>query len=273
MKKFSSLLLLELKRVKMPYLVLIGLVIFSQWTAIYAVNQRYLDHLKEFIMTTQGNRMDFLMEVGHLTFYDVAVDELYSASIMGGIFTLLLYALGIWYRDWRGSDPFSARMLLLPGSRFSIFLAKYATILFMIGGLLVVQLVLLVTGERFLGMITPGDLYQSLPLRNILESNVFPLILPSRPLDFILHYSIGAGLLALLFLMVIMWLCFRWKGILIDAAITATLIFFLNGLHQWELLEWLFPHELLLVVIISSVLLIFGATFFSARLLDKEISI
>lgn len=273
MKKFSSLLVYELRRVKGPYSILLGVVAILQLGAVFLVNRSYMSRMEEFIRGLLGDRLRFLEEAGPLTFRHVTVDQFYILSLAIALFALLVYAFAIWYRDWRGSDSFSARLLMLPETRTSIYFAKLAAILFLIGGLLVLQILLLYAEEWLLAMLTPDDLYAAFPLSEVLQTHpFFMLVLPPLPLDFILHYTLGIGMLALFHFMILMNLSWKWKGLLVDLLLAAGVVGIWALIIWAARMNWLFPHELLAVLMLFGILLFLTATYASCRVLVRKIN-
>lgn len=274
MKKFVDLLVYEIDRIKYAYLLMIGIIAGMQTLAIVLTRYEYMKHLTEYQKVSKGNVMDFLGNNGPLSFIKTLDSDYYFLSIALSIFVLILYAIVIWYRDWYGKNSFSYRLLTLPGSRMSIFFAKFLTILFMIFGLLAIQLVLIVLEEKLLGLITPSQLYEATSFRqSIMHFPLFYLILPTTLIDFIVHYTVGIGALAVGFTMILMELSFKWKGILIDIGIFLVGLISFRALFLSDIILYLYPKEFLIFLIAFGFVLFIISVLVSRVLLNRKINV
>ncbi|UJF16499.1 hypothetical protein LZ578_05185 [Jeotgalibaca sp. MA1X17-3] len=274
MKKFTDLLVYELDRIKYAYLILIGMIVGLQVFAVFQTRNHFMATFNEYQKNSQGNAVDFLNEHGPLQFLEIANNSYYFFSIVLGIIILAIYTVAIWYRDWLGKNSFSYRLLTLPGSRMSVFLSKFITLLFMILGLLAIQLLLIILEEKLLVMITPAQLYQTNGLRQfMLYFQPFYMILPTTLIDFILHYTLGISALATVFMMILIELSFKWKGILLDVGIVAGIILLFRGLYAIGWFEYLYPIETLMFMIAFGVVLFIISVLVSRKLLNEKINV
>lgn len=274
MKKFTDLLVYELDRIKYAYLILISTIIGLQIFAVFQTRNNFIANFNEYQKSSQGNTVDYLREYGPLQFLEIANNSYYFFSIVLGIIILAIYVVGIWYRDWIGRNNFSYRLLTLPGSRMSVFFSKFTTLLFMILGLLAIQLILIVLEEKLLVMITPAQLYEASNLRQfMLYFPPFYLILPTTLIDFILHYTLGISALATMFMMILIELSFKWKGILLDVGIVVGIILLFRGLYVIGWFEYLYPIETLMFMIAFGVVLFIISILVSRKLLDEKINV
>lgn len=273
MKKFTDLFIFELDRIKYGYLALIGLVAALQVAAVFQVRSHYMNMWMDFQRTTQGNVVDFLNQNGSIQFRNVTgYSHFYFFSLALGVFCLLLYSVVIWHRDWLGKNSFSYRLLTLPGSRMPVFFSKGAVILFMILGLLAIQLILLILEQKLLALLVPSEMFQANTLRQIIYSfEPFRLILPLAPIDFILHYTMGIGGLAFAFLLILIELSFKWKGWMIDAALVAVLVLIPVTLERFGFFRFLYPLETVFFWIFFGAVLFICSVVASRILLNKKI--
>ena len=274
MKKFTDLLVFELNRVKYFYLLLIGLITALQVATIFNVKNNYLWYLEDFQIHNQGNIIDFLEAWGPISFVKVTDHTGYMFSIFLGIMALVIYAFAIWYRDWLGKNNLSYRLLTLPGSRLSIFFAKLATIIFMMFGLLALQLVYMYLGDELLRLLIPTELYVETSIASYITMNpLLLLILPLTILDFILHYSIGIAVLFTVTMFILLELSYKIKGIIMSLAIIAggLLISYLIVVNR--VMDYLFSEEILLFVLLLSLIISGIATFISHKLLEEKVTV
>lgn len=274
MKKFTDLLLFEINRIKKAYLMLIGSIVFLQIAANFLESNNFMRIYKNYVKETGGNMSDFLENGGKFDFFQVQNHFIFELSIMLGIFALVLYVFVIWYRDWIGKNNLSYRFLTLPGSRMSIFYAKLACILFLIGGLLATQIVMLYLGEMLTGILLPDEMFETLRfLGQPVKNEVIGFILPSRILDFVLHYTVGIAILVAVNLMIVLRLSFKWKGFAMGIAVIGIFIalFIAVLLSGW--LDYIFSIEQLALTLLFSVLVIVGSLLASHYLMNNKISV
>ncbi|MDE1549660.1 hypothetical protein [Jeotgalibaca caeni] len=274
MKKMTDLLTYELNRMKTGYVILMGLIVVLQTGAVFLVNHWYVRNFEIFQRETQGSILEFQEQFGPATYVDVVNNVFFNFAIFLGLILLCMYALGIWYRDWIGKNNLSYRLLTLPGSRMSIFFAKLLTILFMIAGLLALELVVIVLGDQLLSMIVPNELYQSTTLVQVINMHpVLFIVLPPTIVDFFVHYIVGISALVVLYMMILLELSYKWKGILIDFAIVAVSFLVVIVAVQSSVFKYLFPHEVLLIGVFLSILCAVLAGFISKKLLQSKITV
>ncbi|WP_373804665.1 hypothetical protein, partial [Jeotgalibaca porci] len=98
-------------------------------------------------------------------------------------------------------------------------------------------------------------------------------ILPSRILDFVLHYTVGIAILVAVNLMIVLRLSFKWKGFAMGIAVIGILLalFIAVLLSGW--LDYIFPIEQLALTILFSVLVIVGSLLASHYLMNNKISV
>lgn len=270
MKKFTDLFLFEINRIKKAYFVLVGSIVLLQIASVIFARNNYMNIFRNYQKETRGSVYDFLDYNGKFDFFQVQSHILFEFSIMLGVFALVLYAFVIWYRDWIGKNNLSYRLLTLPGSRMSIFYAKLACILFLMGGLLAIQVVMLSVGERLIGFIMPSEIYEATQfLGQTSKGEVVSYILPSRILDFVLHYTVGVTVLVVVKLTIILRLSYKWKGLVSGIALAGVLVFMVIAFLMSDWVLYIFPLETL-VLTISFCVLITGAALVAIHYLMKN---
>lgn len=274
MKKTFDLLAFELHRVRILYPVLVLIIALMQITAIVDTNQNYMSMLEHFQITGQGNLLDFKEYWGPTQFTAVTGHLAYVYSLFVGVFTLLIYSVVIWYQDWWGKNNLSYRLLALPGSRMSIFFSKLLAILFMMVGLIAFQVVMLYVGNELFELISHPELLESTSIRQNIEYNAFLyVILPNLIFDFFLHYTIGIAALTLVFMMIVIALCYKLKGMFVNAAIIVGGIALGVAGARFDVFRYLFVREILYVAIALSFLVFFLSLWISRKLLQEKITV
>ncbi len=149
MKKFINLLSDELRRARLFYAVVLGLVVVSQLVIAFFTIYRFNHNNQRHYMVTLGELIDF--------------SGFYQLLLIVAVGLLAIYSAYTWAREWLGGSTFIIRLLTLPGNRFVIVLAKWVSLLLMVGGVFFTQL-LMVWAINFLGasFMNPGT-YASIP--------------------------------------------------------------------------------------------------------------
>lgn len=255
MKKFTGLFLFEINRIKKAYFLLVGAVILLQVASVVLASNNYMSIFRNYQKETMGNTYEFLENRGKFDFFQVQSHVLFEFSIVLGVLALLVYAFVIWYRDWIGKNNLSYRLLAIPGSRMSVFYAKIACILLLMGGLLAMQVIMLYVGEILTGLIIPSEMFEATQFMGYTsKGEAVSYVLPTRILDFVLHYTVGITVLVIAKLTIILQLSYKWKGLASGIALAGVLIFMLITFFMSDLVLYIFPLETLVLMIAFCVL-------------------
>src|SRR5699024_4771958 len=109
MKKFINLLSDELRRARVFYGIVIGLVVISQLVIAFFTIYRFNQDTQRHSMVTLGELIDF--------------SGFYQLLLIAAVGLLAIYSAYTWAREWLGGSTFIIRLLTLPGNRFVIVLA------------------------------------------------------------------------------------------------------------------------------------------------------
>lgn len=275
MKKFTELWLFEWNRVKRFYGFLLVLVTALQ---AYAVFREYNFWKEGYENSRQQGyaamSAQYLQESGNITFEAVTSNSFFVFSIMSAIFALLFYAVFIWYQDWAGKSRFSFRLLSLPGSRFAVYAAKFATIWLLITVLQVWQIGLLYLEELAFSGLIPAANYLEIPLQ-MATNNAFPLALalPSHFSNYLLNYTVGYTVLTLGYTLILMHLSGRWKCVFLAGVLAVGLIAAMFLLLRTGITMRLYAEEQYWLMISVSLVLLLAGTWANYRLFEKHISV
>ena len=185
MKKFMNLLNDELKRVKWLYLILVIAVILTQSLVIF----RQFNQANYYFL---NQRDSFYL----LTLSDIFRQKPQFFLIIGvAALSLILYSIFTWVREWHFQGNYIYRLLMLPGNRMPIFMAKFTSILLMIVGLWMTQLFILFA-TNWIGSLLP-HLYHSSSVVQVLMQHLDGLqfIMPMHFQSFIYIYFFGFNFL------------------------------------------------------------------------------
>lgn len=140
MNKIWTLYNMEFKRIYKLYFILLGVMgignIFAIGNGLYQVEQMIdSSHLGFNIDLLRSNRGVKL--INENTTVDI---YLYGSIILGvAVLICLMYALGIWYRDYFSRNKTIYTLLSLPQSKFNIYISKFMMIVGMIYGVIAFQ--------------------------------------------------------------------------------------------------------------------------------------
>jgi len=275
MKKFMELWIFEWNRAKRFYGFLLAFVTALQAYAVFHEYHFWKDGYENYRQQNYAALPEqYLQDYGYLTLEDVTNNSFFVFSIMTAIFALLFYAVFIWYQDWSGKNRFSFRLLSLPGNRFAVYAAKFATIWLLITGLQVWQIGLLYLEELVFSGLIPADIYREIPLQMASTSaSPLALALPSLFSNYLLFYTIGYTALTLGYTFILMHLSGRWKGVFLAATLAIVLFAAMLLFLRTGITTRLYAQEKYWMTIAVSLMLLLSGTWANYRLLEKRISV
>lgn len=206
--KFLNLLTDELKRSRLFYLMLIigvvGLETLGLGLSILSARQA----LKE------GEEVFHSLH----TLFDSSV--YYGLIIGGAAFALIIYAVFTWIREWYFQGSYIYRLLVLPGNRASIAFAKVTTIMILMAGLLILQLMIFYV-THWIARAILSDNYLTQPVLTQISQTMelSYTLLPQNPLTALFFYGFGLSFLIILMNNCIIILSHRGYG-LVKSALT-----------------------------------------------------
>lgn len=275
MIKFMELWIFEWNRAKRFYGFLLAFVTALQAYAVFHEYHFWKDGYENY--RQQGYAVmseQYLQDFGNVTTAAVTSNSFFVFSIMTAVFALLFYSVFIWYQDWTGKNRFSLRLLSLPGNRFAVYAAKFATIWLLITGLQVWQIGLLYLEELVFSGLIPADIYLDIPLQMASTSaSPLSLALPSLFSNYLLYYTIGYTALTLGYTFILMHLSGRWKGVFLSGILAVGLIAAIVLFLRTGITTHLYAEEKYWVMIALSLVLFLSGTWANYRLLEKRINV
>lgn len=204
MKKFLLLYVDELNRSKTYFLGIVAFMLVSEGASLFYKIFRDLSLWREGKEVVPSNIMIYMVSG-------------MNNAIHGGIFlALAIFSFLIWQRDWQGKGRMIYRLMTLPGSRLSVGLAKWATVMTFIFALLGIQLALIAGCNVLLAGVLPKEIYTYLPYFYYFsqQAGILNLFLPFNGYDFLMSYLLGSSLVLVLFNAVVLYYCERVNGLL-----------------------------------------------------------
>ncbi|WP_026695246.1 hypothetical protein [Peribacillus kribbensis] len=279
MNRFTKLLNFELKRFSKIYAVLLGLTILVQFLGTYLISRSYMSDARKEMRLNVLSQAEYIMKFGLVDFSNKVMNSLwFAAPIAICAAALILYIFLIWYRDWSGKNTFIYRLLMLPASRSSIYFSKALAIFLMVLGLVGVQLLIFPLEVGLFKALVPGAFRRDFPVLTLLQNNtITSVFLPKTFAAFLLYYSLGLLALFSLFTAVLLERSYRIKGIVLGILYCAAVLIILFApifiLETLGLGDYLYPEELLSLVLIIGLILLGCTIWLGCRLITKKVSV
>lgn len=140
MNKIWTLYNMEFKRIYKLYFIILGFMGicnmlatgFSLYNTEMHIDPNNIGFSLELLKSNMG-----IKDINMLTTVDI---YLYGCIILGiAVLLCLVYAIGIWYRDYFSRNKTIYTLLALPQQKFNIYIAKFITIVGMIYGAIAFQ--------------------------------------------------------------------------------------------------------------------------------------
>lgn len=259
----------EVERATKPYLILITLLVVTQFAWL------------GFFLWSETNMYEKLRRTGTpdyvLSFGNYIGGTAYILSIGLAIAAMLLYSFWIWYRDFQGRGMFMMRLLMMPQQRMLVFGTKFATILLMILGLFAVQWIALkLQYIAFTGWFDS----QMVPIRGSFEQAVsydgmLSVMYPMSIVNFIIHQALIGLVVLFIFTFVLversLWQRTMWAPVIATVSLGAIIV--LPAIGFGFIGNGLFMDESLLVAGIGLAAWFIGLVWISRRYLTKKLSV
>lgn len=186
---------------------------------------------------------------------------------------VVIYAIQIWYRDWLGETKYIYRLLMLPGSRASIFFSKLTTVFLIIVSFIGIQWCVLQSGFYLFNWLIQPEYQNQIDLSPV--ENVMSEFYTTNLIDMGIILAISLFIVSYIFLLILIERSFR-KGkaiirigieIFVPVALTIGILAFLDETHI--LLE---TEELILTIAISLLYFMY-IIWKSLRLLQQKVTV
>lgn len=117
--------------------------------------------------------------------------SLYNLLVGGAIISLLIYSFYIWWREWRGKYKNIYQLLMLPGNRMAIPLAKVSTILLMIFSLLSLQCLYMYGANALIGAVSKLYYVRPFTVEWLQRMSFTEIFIPLTLQKFVMEYGLG----------------------------------------------------------------------------------
>ncbi|WP_042273527.1 hypothetical protein [Faecalimicrobium dakarense] len=204
-----------------------------------------------------------------------AIDQIhvFSSVVLGiAVLSCLIYALVIWYRDYYSRSKTICALLTLPQKRFNIYLAKLLTILVMIYGIIVSQVLFWYIDTIILKIITVANIDGFTNIfSNMMNNNSGLNLIPPYIIDFLMINIFGVLLsVVVIFTGVLIERSYKRKGI-----VFGILYIFLSLIvYGYLLIKYVsYSDQALQISLIYYIALFVLSIFISYKLINSKISL
>ncbi|GGJ89063.1 hypothetical protein GCM10007063_09630 [Lentibacillus kapialis] len=276
MNRFVKLLNFELSRFMKIYLVLIALTIIVQVVGVIVTANSYMAEANKMIYEEGLSQAQFIQQYRSMSFLRFARSLWFMGPIAVCAAALLFYIFMIWYRDWFGKNTFIYRLLMLPTARINVYLAKAASIVLMVLGLVSVQLIILPLENSVLKWLVPIDFRSDMTVEQVVGWDYLSILIPQTFTEFILYYGAGFMAVSVLFTAILFERSFKWKGILLGIGFVAISgVIMLSPLLATVFMDhyYLYPLETLGLEVVLGLLVTAVSLWMGHYLLTKKITV
>lgn len=207
MNNILNLYDIELKRIYKWYLALLSILLVGN---IGVVTKHIRNIIIRVASDTKSKESLSLMKLQQSKkyLYETHILNIYeSTTLLLGLAVLicLVYALIIWYRDFVGKNKTAYTLFMLPNNKFNVYIAKAITIVVMIFGVMLMQMVFWAMDILILKTVTNVPMKEIFDLANNMNGAIRNLTLIQPYLiDFIMIDIIGVILAVLVIFTAVM---------------------------------------------------------------------
>jgi len=275
MKNYLKLLNFEVNRFFKLYLTLIGLIIVSQFIGAIVESKVYMDRTDQEMYKNQLSMSQYIERHGVFSFNYVFESEWFLLPIFFSIAMLMIYVFFIWYRDWFGKNTFIYRLLMLPTERITIYFAKLTTIMFLVLGLVTLQILLIPIEIQIVNSIIPTDFQSNFSFYHFSSFEIWGWMYPNTFTEFILIYGVGLIFVAVLFTAILIERSYGLKGILfaIVYGMVSFGVFFAPILLNEFSSGYFYSLEIFLMLLVMSFIVLGSAIWIANHLLKYKIRV
>ncbi|WP_372660966.1 hypothetical protein [Cohnella sp.] len=276
MNHFFKLLHMEVRRFRYILAGLMGVTAIVQLCALFWTVSKELK-LRETLML-RPEKTDYVFHELTFAWAMSSAQFWFLVPVFMSITVLSLYIFFIWYRDWVGRHTFVYRLLMLPTQRRNIYLAKLTAILIFMFVMLSFQLLLLIVENMVFNWIVPSEQGGSSHFADAVSANqALDMLLPHQFGQFVFNNGVGVLAVLVLFTSILLERSYRrigiLYGILYAAGCFAAVIVPLTTLGIENPGAYLYPGEIIAIVLVIAALLLVLSVWLGLRLLARKITV
>lgn len=273
MKKYLMLTNEEIKRSSKLYLIVVGALIVLELLSVVVKTMLYERSIETFMRMNQASELEAVNSYG--TFSFAAATSIFDYIMMIGVAYIVVLALQIWYREWIGESKHIYRLLLLPGSRVSIYFAKLTTVLLVTVSLIGLQWLTVVASYGLFDWLLPES--HKFPTGLISDGGLLQIFYSMNIEDVFILLMMSCAVINLLFFIVLIERTFRKTRAMIQLIAEAMILILPFGLVMY-ITEGPLSGLLLRIEYVTLYLVLLSIGFFyvgfrSIRLVQNKLSV
>lgn len=274
MKNYMNLLQFEVGRFWKLYIFLVSFTVVSQIIGVILMSRQQLQQAQKNMMLSQLSVTQYMEQYGAISFTQLLYSPWFQLPVGLCVGVLMIYVFFIWYRDWFAKGSFIYRLLMLPTARLTIYFAKLTTIMLFVLGLVAMQSVFIQLELKIFEAMIPLELRGTIPLPVIFSYDFLDLLYPQTLMDFVLLYSVGLLFVAIIFTSILLERSYGLKGIVLAVVYTIlSYVFFCLPLIVNSFINYFYPSEQLVLMLITGVVVLGAAIWLAGRLLTYKIKV
>ncbi len=268
MNKILTLYNIEFKRIYKLYFTLLGLLLVGNIGIVAKGLYRQANSAALNVKAKVSMELLKSPLVKNELLFKGGIDDIYlfTTIILGiAVMFCLIYCIVIWYRDFVGKNKTAYTLFMLPNNKFAIYISKAMTIVVMIYGVIMAQILSWIIDANIIKILCNIDIYQV--KHTILNSQSVHLIQPYL-LDFIMVDVIGVILAVIvIFTAVMIQKSFKIKGMVL-----AIIYILASILIYWFIISYAhYSDKILVLHSIYYIALFTISTTLSYYLINKKI--
>lgn len=274
MSNILTLYNMEFKRIYKLYFGLITALLLGNVVSVGLGIYETMRHMErnQFI-PRDFNVFKTYMSEGYIQDFVTGQINNFSSVILAiAVLSCLVYALIIWYRDYYSKSKTICTLLTLPQRRFNIYLAKLLTILVMIYGVTVSQILFWYIDIIILKLITGANMSGYFNIfTNMMNNNLGIVLISPYIIDFFMINIFGVLLtVVVIFTGVLIERSYKRKGIVFGLLyiFSSIGIYFFSSIRMGH-----YSDQLLLTSLIYYIIIFVLSIFISYKLINSKVSL
>lgn len=271
MKQYIQLTNEEIKRSFKLYVIVVLVMAAIELVSVVAQVMYHERKVENFMELNRVSVAEALKQIDTLGYSEAS--SFFSYMTLIGMAIVVIYAIQIWYRDWLGETKYIYRLLMLPGSRASIFFSKLTTVFLIIVSFIGIQWCVMQLGFYLFGWLIQPEYQNQIDLSPV--QNVMSEFYTTNLIDMGIILAISLFIVSFIFLLILIERSFRKGKAVVKIGLEifiAILIAYITVLFLDETRILLETEELILTIGISLLYFMY-IIWKSLRLLQQKVTV
>ncbi|WP_215148025.1 hypothetical protein [Exiguobacterium sp. s91] len=271
MKQYIQLTNEEIKRSFKLYVIVVLVMAAIELVSVVAQVMYHERKVENFMELNRVSVAEALKQIDTLGYSEAS--SFFSYMTLIGMAIVVIYAIQIWYRDWLGETKYIYRLLMLPGSRASIFFSKLTTVFLIIVSFIGIQWCVMQLGFYLFDWLIQPEYQNQIDLSPV--QNVMSEFYTTNLIDMGIILAISLFIVSFIFLLILIERSFRKGKAVVKIGLEifiAILIAYITVLFLDETRILLETEELILTIGINLLYFMY-IIWKSLRLLQQKVTV